>query len=63
MARKPPEPSKDARTERLAAALKQNLRRRKTQTRGRAVGEETSQAADRPRTDVSGKRPTDEPDR
>jgi hypothetical protein len=35
-ARRPPDSGKDARADRLAAALKENLRRRKAQARGRA---------------------------
>ena len=40
---------KDARTERLKAALRQNLRRRKAQGRGRADAKPAADA-DRPRT-------------
>jgi hypothetical protein len=36
-ARKPVDPGKDGRAERLAAALKENLRRRKAQARGRTA--------------------------
>jgi hypothetical protein len=39
MAGKPPDPGKDARAARLAAALKQNLKRRKAQARGRVADE------------------------
>ena len=38
--RKPSDSGKDGRAERLAAALKQNLRRRKAQARGRATDAE-----------------------
>ena len=45
-ARKPPDRSKDARAERLASALKENLKRRKAQARGRAAGEDAAAPAD-----------------
>ena len=41
-AAKPPDRSKDARAGRLAAALKENLKRRKVQARGRAAGDESA---------------------
>jgi hypothetical protein len=39
-ARKPSDSSKDGRADRLAAALKENLRRRKAQARGRTADAE-----------------------
>jgi hypothetical protein len=39
--KKPPKPTETARAERLRAALKENLRRRKAQARARKTGEQT----------------------
>jgi hypothetical protein len=44
-ARQPEHPRKDGRAERLAAALKANLKRRKAQARGRAVPGDEAPAA------------------
>jgi hypothetical protein len=48
---------RDRRAERLAAALKENLKRRKAQARGRSAEEAAAPAPE------SGERPADEPDR
>jgi hypothetical protein len=46
---KPSQPGKKARAERLAAALRANLKRRKAQARGRASGDaEISERKTRP---------------
>jgi hypothetical protein len=44
-ARQPEDRRKDGRAERLAAALKQNLKRRKAQARGRQESENRNQAS------------------
>ena len=44
--RTPPQPSKDARAGRLAAALKANLKRRKSQARERAAAEDSTAPAE-----------------
>ena len=53
---KPPDRSKNARAERLASALKENLKRRKAQARGRAAGEDAP-------ADTTRRRSADDPDR
>jgi hypothetical protein len=55
-AHKPSDSGKDGRAERLAAALKENLRRRKAQARGR-----TADAAEQSRPESG--RPDDDHDR
>jgi hypothetical protein len=50
-------PERDRRAERLAAALKENLKRRKAQARGRAADEEALRALE------PGEPQTDEPER
>lgn len=49
MASKPDGEAKDGKAERLAAALRENLKRRKQQARGRATGEKanTGDSADK----------------
>jgi hypothetical protein len=60
MAPKPPERSKDVRAERLAAALKANLKRRKAQARGRSA----DAAGDRDAPpDTARGAPSEDPDR